>query len=268
MSKFILGGFLLVIIFYLVVITYTFFFQRTLLYHPSENTYQNDQKNFDHQEVFIPTEDGLNLKAWFHKKNSSNNTTILYLHGNAGDLSNRIYKLNELSKLNVNFLLLAWRGFSGNEGSPTEQGLYIDAKSAVTWLSNRGIKESEIILYGESLGTGVAIETSRNKIFKGVILESPYTSMVDLGKIYYPYLPVRLLLRDKFETYKKISEVQSPILILHGKLDTIVPFYMGKKIYDLSNPPKYFYFVDNDDHMMRFDENLIQSIKDFVSSKI
>ena len=92
--------------------------------------------------------------------------------------------------------------------------------------------------------------------------------MVDLGKIYYPYLPVRLLLRDKFETYKKISEVQSPILILHGKLDTIVPFYMGKKIYDLSNPPKYFYFVDNDDHMMRFDENLIQSIKDFVSSKI
>ena len=268
MLKFSIGTIIILLMSYLSFILFIFFYQRTLLYYPSENTHQSDNKNFKHQEVLIPTSDGLNLKAWFYKNSNPTKVTILYLHGNAGDLSNRIYKLNELSKLNVNFLLLAWRGFSGNGGSPTEQGLYIDAKSAVTWLNNRGIKESEIILYGESLGTGVAIETSRNKIFKGVILESPYTSMVDLGKIYYPYLPVRLLLRDKFETYKKISEVQSPILILHGKLDTIVPFYMGKKIYDLSNPPKYFHFVDNDDHMMRFDENLIQSIKDFVSSKI
>ena len=106
--------------------------------------------------------------------------------------------------MNINFLLLAWRGFSGNKGKPTEQGLYQDARSAVKWLINEGVIEENIVIYGESLGTGVATEIAQNKNFAGVILESPFTSMIDLGKKYYPIFPVKLLLKDKYESEKKI----------------------------------------------------------------
>ena len=144
--------------------------------------------------------------------------------------------------MNINFLIIAWRGFSGNEGKPTEKGLYEDARSAVRWLKSNGVGENNIIIYGESLGTGVATEIAQNKNFAGVILESPFTSMVDAGKDKYPYLPVKLLLKDKYESDQKIKNIKSPVLIMHGKVDNIVPFHMGEKMYELANEPKYSYF--------------------------
>jgi len=153
------------------------------------------------------------------------------LHGNAGTLENRIYKINHFKDVNVNFLIIAWRGFSGNKGKPSEKGLYEDAKSAIKWLKNKGIKEENIIIYGESLGTGVAAEIAQNKNFAGVILESPFTSMIDAGKTKYPFFPIRLLLKDKYESDKKIKNIKSPILIMHGEVDGIVPFWMWKKMY-------------------------------------
>ena len=166
--------------------------------------------------------------------------------------------------MNINFLLLAWRGFSGNKGNPTEQGLYQDARSAVKWLINEGAIEENIVIYGESLGTGVATEIAQNKIFAGVILESPFTSMIDLGKKHYPIFPIKLLLKDKYESEKKIKNLKSPLLVMHGKKDKIVPFYMGKKIFDMANNPKFNYFTEMDDHMMNYDENLINEIDLFI----
>jgi len=168
--------------------------------------------------------------------------------------------------MNVNFLLVAWRGFSGNKGTPTEKGLYEDAESAVRWLKSKGVKENNIIVYGESLGTGVATEIAQNKNFAGIILESPFTSMIDAGKDKYPYLPVRLLLKDRYESSKKIKNINSPILIMHGKVDNIVPFLMGKKMYALANEPKYSYFSEYDDHMMEYNEKLLKVLKDFIGS--
>ena len=134
--------------------------------------------------------------------------------------------------MEINFLLISWRGFNGNDGKPTEQGLYLDAKSAIKWLSNKGIGEEKIIIYGESLGSGVATEISQNKNFAGVILESPFTSMIDAGKSRYPIFPISLLLKDRYESDKKIKNIKSPILIMHGEADKIVPFRMGKKLYE------------------------------------
>ena len=168
--------------------------------------------------------------------------------------------------MNVNFLIVAWRGFSGNKGKPTEKGLYEDAKSAVKWLQSNGVVENNIIIYGESLGTGVATEIAQNKNFAGIILESPFTSMIDAGKDKYPYLPVRLLLKDKYESDKKIKNINRPILIMHGKIDNIVPFHMGKRMYELANEPKYSYFSEYDDHMMEYNEKLLKVLKDFISS--
>ena len=168
--------------------------------------------------------------------------------------------------MNINFLIIAWRGFSGNQGKPTEEGLYEDARSAVRWLKSRGIEEKNIILYGESLGTGVAVEIAQNKKFAGIILESPFTSMIDAGKSKYPFLPVRFLLKDKYESSKKIKNIKIPILIMHGKVDTIVPFHMGKKIYEMANEPKRSYFSEYDDHMMNYDKNLLNALKDYINS--
>jgi len=237
-----------------------------LLYHPSENNYFDDQLLVSIDKVKIKTEDNIELISWYHEKNIDKYKTILFLHGNAGSLENRIHKINHFKGMNINFLLVAWRGFSGNEGKPTEKGLYEDARSAVRWLNKKGIDEKNIIIYGESLGTGVAVEIAQSRKFAGIILESPFTSMIDAGKDKYPYLPVKFLLKDKYESDKKIKNIKSPILIMHGKVDNIVPFYMGKKMYELANQPKHFYFSEYDDHMMKYNENLLNVLKDFIHS--
>jgi len=168
--------------------------------------------------------------------------------------------------MNISFLLLSWRGFSGNKGKPTEEGLYKDAKSAIKWLIKQGVTEENIIIYGESLGTGVTTEIAQNRNFAGIILESPFTSMVAAGKSKYPIFPIRLLLKDKYESDKKIKNIKSPVLIMHGEQDSIVPFWMGEKMFQLANEPKYSYFSKYDDHMMDFNNELINSIKLFVKS--
>ena len=200
------------------------------------------------------------------QKNLKDFNTLIYFHGNAGSLENRIHKLNHFKDMNINFLIIAWRGFSGNEGKPSEQGLYEDGKSTINWLKKNGVSEKNIILYGESLGTGVATQLAQNKGFAGVILETPFTSMIDAAKIFYPYIPVNLLLKDKFENYKKIKNINSPILIMHGEKDQIVPFSMGKKIYEIANKPKYSHFTKYDNHMMEYDEKLVFALKSFFKS--
>jgi len=237
-----------------------------LLYHPEENNYDEDQLITSIEKVRIKTKDEIELLAWYHNKNINELKTILFLHGNAGSLENRIHKINHFKDMKVNFLLLAWRGFSGNKGKPTEEGLYEDARSAVRWLESKGVSKNNIIIYGESLGTAIAAEIAQNNNFSGVILESPFTSMIAAGKNKYPYLPINFLLKDKYESDKKIKNIKSPILIMHGEVDNIVPFYMGKKMYQLANEPKYFFFSKYDDHMMEFNKKLLKVLEDFIYS--
>ena len=163
-------------------------------------------------------------------------------------------------------MIVAYRGFSGNEGKPTEEGLYQDARDTLKWLNKQNVEDEKIIIYGESLGTGVSTEVSQNKNYAGLILESPFTSMVDAGKHYYFYLPVSLLLKDRYETIKKLKNIKIPILVMHGENDKIVPFKMGKKVFSEANETKYFYFPKDDDHMMEYNENLLGALNKFLQS--
>ena len=255
-----------IVVIYLLVLAFLFIFQRNLMYHPDENNYSGDKLEVDIQKVRIKTKDNIELLGWFHNKNLKDYKTILYLHGNAGKLENRIHKLNHFKDINVNFLIIAWRGFSGNNGSPSEKGLYEDGKSAISWLIDKGVKEENIVIYGESLGTGVATHLSQNKNFAGIILETPFTSMVDAAKNFYPYIPVGLLLKDKFDNKNKIKNINVPVLIMHGEADQIVPYAMGKKMYEIANEPKFSYFTKHDNHMMEFDENLLKALNSFLKS--
>ncbi len=256
----------LVVLVYFLATLGLYIFQRSLLYHPTENNHYGDKLSVNIKEVKIATDDNIDLLAWYHNKDINKFKTILYLHGNAGSLENRIHKINHFEDMNINFLLLSWRGFSGNKGEPTEQGLYQDARSAVKWLIKQGVFEENIIIYGESLGTGVTTEIAQNRNFAGIILESPFTSMVAAGKSKYPIFPIRLLLKDRYESDKKIKNIKSPVLIMHGEQDKIVPFWMGEKMFELANEPKYSYFSKYDDHMMEYNKELINSIKLFLKS--
>ena len=254
-----------VVLAYFIIILFVYFYQRNLLYHPSENNYLNDKITFNYEEIFIETDKKIKLKSWFIKKDLDKFKTILIFHGNAGNLFNRVYKLNELNKLDVNILLISWRGFSGNKGKPTEKNLYRDADESVKWLNNQGVISKNIILYGESLGTGVATELGTSNAFGGIILESPFTSIANAAKIYYPYLPVSIILKDKYDSIGKIKNINTPIFIMHGKMDNIVPQQMGLELFEKANNPKYSYFPEDDDHMMNYNKQLLNEIKLFIN---
>jgi hypothetical protein len=254
-----------VVLAYFIIILFVYFYQRNLLYHPSENNYLNDKITFNYEEIFIETDKKIKLKSWFIKKDLDKFKTILIFHGNAGNLFNRVYKLNELNKLDVNILLISWRGFSGNKGKPTEKNLYRDADESVKWLNNQGVISKNIILYGESLGTGVATELGTSNAFGGIILESPFTSIANAAKIYYPYLPVSIILKDRYDSIGKIKNINTPIFIMHGKMDNIVPQQMGLELFEKANNPKYSYFPEDDDHMMNYNKQMLNKIKLFIN---
>ena len=250
---------------YTLVLIFIYLYQRNLLYHPAENNYLEDKINFNYEEVWIETEKDIKLKSWFIKKDLKKNKTLIFFHGNAGNLFNRVHKLNELNKLDVNILVISWRGFSGNSGKPTEKNLYSDSKQSVKWLNDLGVSNDKIILYGESLGTGVAVELGQSNTFNSIILESPFTSIAKAAKIYYPYLPINLLLKDRYDSIDKIDKITKPVLIMHGMKDTIVPYEMGSKLFQKANQPKESYFTKDDDHMMNFNEKLLDTIRVFIN---
>ena len=261
-SMIILNSAIALTVIYLVVVIVIFLSQRKLMYHPNENNYlEENQLNHKIEKVYINSD--FKLLGWHHVKNKKFKT-LLFFHGNAGNLQNRIYKLNDISKLDLNYLIIAYRGFSGNKGEPNEIGLYKDSESAKKWLNNIGVSDKDIILYGESLGTAVAVDLASKHNFAGIILESPFTSMVKLSKIYYPYLPVKILLKDKYESIKKIDKINFPKMVMHGDKDKIVPFSMGKEMFEKFSEPKLSYFRKGDDHMMEFDEELLEKIKNFL----
>ena len=265
MNNIFIKSFFLLILIYFVITVVVYFFQRKLLYHPFSPQITGKGLIHNFETINFKTSDNFELKGWFHLKNS-NKKTILFLHGNAGNLDNRIDKLNFLGNMDINFLIISWRGYSGNPGNPSETGLYKDALGGIEWLNKKGISNDRIILYGESLGTAITTEVAQNENFAGIILEAPFTSMVDMGQKIYPIFPVRFLLKDKYESKNKIKNIKSPILVLHGRKDKIVPFYMGEKIFEMANSPKFKYFTDLDDHMMNFDDELIDKIDLFINN--
>ena len=135
----------LVVLIYLIITFVLYNSQRSLLYHPTENNYSGDKLTVSIDKIKIKNDDNIELLAWYHEKDIEKYKTILFLHGNAGSLENRIHKINHFDDMDVNFLIISWRGFSGNKGQPSEKGLYKDAKSGVDWLKNKGVKQENKI---------------------------------------------------------------------------------------------------------------------------
>ena len=165
--------------------------------------------------------------------------TILYFHGNAAGLANRAPRVAFFQSQGWGAVIMAYRGYAGSSGSPSERNNFADAKLVCDKLVAEGIPASDILLYGESLGTGVAVElaASRNGA-GGVILEAPYTSLVDVAATYYGFLPLSLLMRERYDSIERIGKIGAPLLILHGVRDGVIPFGLGQRLHARAAEPK------------------------------
>ena len=264
--SFVLKLLFVVILIYSIVVTYVYVKQRSLLYLPDIDNYDDEILNIPVKEIFIKNSANIKLRSIFYQHPSNTKNTLVMFHGNAGPIENRFYKINYLSKYKQNILLVSWRSYSGNEGKPDELGLYDDAMSAIKWLEDKNISKNDIIIYGESLGTAVSLEIAQNENYKGIILEAPFTSMIDAAKFHYPYLPVNIMLKDKYLSNEKIRNVHSPIFIMHAIGDDIVPFWMGEKMYELANEPKQKYFINENNHLVTYDDKLMNNMDRFYKS--
>jgi len=190
------------------------------------------------QEVVLETSDGERVIAW-HVPPRENKPVVLYFHGNGGSLRGRVDRFRDLTADGTGLVALSYRGYGGSSGAPTEAGLVRDALAAYTFTTARYPAE-RIVLWGESLGSGVAVALAAQMPVGYLILQSPFTSAADVGAQRYWFVPVRFLMKDQFRSDLRIGKVAAPVLILHGDRDDIVPIALAERLYGLINAPKRF----------------------------
>jgi fermentation-respiration switch protein FrsA (DUF1100 family) len=189
-------------------------------------------------EVVLATSDGERVIAW-HAPPRGDKPVVLYFHGNGGALAWRAERFAHIIADGTGLVALSYRGYGGSTGSPSEAGLLRDAQAVYQFATERYPPE-RLVLYGESLGTGVAVALAAEHKVGKVILEAPFTSAVDIGAAAYPFLPVRLLMHDRFRSDERIGKVTAPVLVMHGERDTVVPIRYGERLYALISAPKKF----------------------------
>jgi uncharacterized protein len=193
------------------------------------------------REEWIGTSDGERLHAWLSRPGGETKGAVLVCHGNGGNLAMRLPLAETFGAMGLAVLLFDYRGYGASSGKPSEEGTYLDAEAAHDFLAKAtGIPPERITAYGESLGGAVAIELARRRKVGAVIVESAFTSMADIGSSIYPWLPVRLLLRSRYESAAKIGALGVPVLVIHSPEDDLIPFEHGKRLFAAASEPKRF----------------------------
>ena len=224
---------------YLGFVALLYLMERTFLYPASSyRTTAAEAGLAGFQDLTLATGDGERLVAWW-KAPESGRAVLVYFHGNGGSLWNRRLRARLLTEDGRGLLMVSYRGYSGSTGAPTESGLREDARAAYAWATER-VEASRLVLYGESLGSGVAVRLASERPVGGVVLEAPYTSTADIAKLTYWFVPVDLLMRDQFRSIELIDDIKAPLLVLHGERDGLIPIRLGQRLYEAAREPKRF----------------------------
>ncbi len=241
LSNTIVSMFFLLFVLYALACALLYLFQSRLVYFPDQKIYATPHEiGLSYDELSLVTADGVRLSAW-HIPSEENRATLLYCHGNAGNISHRLEHLKILHDLGVNTLIFDYRGFGASEGTPTEEGTYLDVEAAWAHLVERmGVPEERIVLLGKSLGGPIAAWLAARKPVGGLILHSTFTSVPELARSLYPIFPVKLLARYHYNTRESLVNVNAPLLVVHSVQDEIVPFSMGQRLYEQGAGPKVF----------------------------
>lgn len=255
---------------YLTAIALLWIFQRELIYAPDDADYvpPSHYSMLDGvQEIALETADGFELTAWFLPAPARRPTVVVF-PGKSSSLRNQRYRIRHFKDARMGVLLVAWRGYSGNPGSPDEQGLYTDARAALDWLELHRIESSSIVLYGASLGSGVATQLAVERPVGAVVLEAPYTSIVDVAARRYPVVPVRWLLRDRFDSRSRIDRIDVPLLIMHGDADKVVPQRFGRQLFEKAKTRKEGFWPTDVGHNDLFDRGGFDAARNFIERTI
>jgi len=193
----------------------------------------------EYEDVWLETSDGVRIHAWYVPANGAGRA-LMFFHGNAGNISHRLDTLRILNELGLNVLMVEYRGYGRSEGRPSEAGTLLDALAAWDHLQGRGFAPQDIILFGRSLGGAVAAQLARERPPAGLVLESTFTSVPDIGAEVYPWLPVRLLSHIRYDSLSAIRSFHFPVLVVHSPGDGIIPYHHGRRLFEAANPPKQF----------------------------
>ena len=237
----VVGGVMAVYILLLVLLVVQ---QRKLVFRPDPT--QVDLVTFAApgamEDITLTAADGAETHSWYLPATRADGRVIAYFHGNAGHRGNRVVRILPYAVEGVGILLVGYRGYGGNAGAPTEEGLYNDGRAALDFLQTQGVKPDQLILFGESLGSAVATQMALERPAAALILEAPFASISRSARARYPFLVYDMLISDKFDTYSKIARVGKPLLLIHGELDRTTPVNFGRMVFDAARDPKVGFF--------------------------
>ena len=225
-----------------------YLFQRQLIYYPDRarpELFGLEQLGV--REAVLSTEDGLSLLSWYLPAQPGR-PVVAYFHGNGGHIGYRAERLLRFAREGFGVLMAEYRGYGGNPGSPSETGFYADGRAALAFLERQAVAPNRLVLYGESLGSGVAVQLAVQHQIAGLILEAPPTSVAEVAQCHFPYVPAARLVTDRFDSLSRIGQVRAPILVLHGEGDRVVPVRFGRTLFNAAPEPKEGWFAPEAGH--------------------
>lgn len=218
-------------------------FERAQIYYPAAELETTPAAaGLAYEDVYLTTSDRLRLHGWWVPA-AEQAPAVIFCHGNAGNISHRLDLITIFHRLGLNLFIFDYRGFGRSEGRPDEKGTYLDAEAAWVHLRDRGIAPEKIVIFGRSLGGAVAIELAGRRPAGALIVESTFTSTVDMGKLIFPFLPVGLIVTHRYDSLSKVGGLDLPQLFIHSRDDELVPFEMGKRLYRGAAEPKEFFAI-------------------------
>lgn len=252
---------------YLVAVTALYVGQRRLIYHPTGTATDPATLGLDgFARVALTSLDGTTLETW-RRDPQPGLQTILYFHGNGGTLADRAGRLAALGEVGYGVWIMAYRGYSGSDGRPSEARNTADARAFYDAAREQGISATDIVLYGESIGTGIATRLAADVEVGGLILDSPFTSLVDLAAELYPAVPVRPFIAESYPVASIIGEINAPLLVMHGKRDGVIPYRMGEAVHAAASAPKTLKIFPNGGHSDLFNHGALSEIRAFTANR-
>ncbi len=216
------------------------------------------------KEIEFRTGQGKRLYSWYDDADPGQ-STILFFHGNAGSLIHRRHRFREYANAGFGVFMLGYPGYGGSEGGPSEEAFNDAAQLAYDYLQSDGVSADDIVIYGESIGTGVAVTLASRNAARALVLEAPMSSAVRVAEAHYPYLPVRLLMLDPFDSIERIDRIDMPLLIVHGDEDRIIGIENGRRLFERALQPKAFYQVRGAGHNDLSDFPILEEVEKFIS---
>lgn len=236
-----LGKFALVLLILFMLLRW---FEHTQTYHPSR-AFLAGAADLERpwEDVNFVASDGVKLHGWFFPANSNSprvHLAVLYCHGNGGNISHRLGSYEALLAAGVNLFTFDYRGYGNSQGKPSEAGTYLDAQAAHAWLRQKGFAAANIIAFGESLGGGITSELVLRETCGAMVLQNTFTSLPDIGAELYPFLPVRTMGTIRYDTHGKLPNIHIPVLVIHSRRDSLIPFHHAERNFAAANEPKWF----------------------------